>query len=194
MVCSPQRSSQGSRDSHDHVCSHRLIGDSQANYWFLAVECFLKEFLVSEKRGQPTNSTEANMWLIKFIEELPHRGSKRAEPRPSICTSYQAGIHPRDPLSLCRWSWFKNNLKVENATMKGAVGSDRRCTSVVEQDNTRVCFVRIHKVEEAAHPVLRVLKRSVPDFHRDIVIVNAGLHYGVGDPGYRCISAPKICK
>ncbi len=51
-----------------------------------------------------------------------------------------------------------------------------------------MCFVRIHKVEEAAHPVLRVLKRTVPNFHRDIAIVNAGLHYGVGDPGYRYVS------
>lgn len=56
---------------------------------------------------------------------------------------------------------------------------------IIAQDNTRVCFVRIHKVEEAAHPVLRVLQRAVPNFHRDIAVVNAGLHYGVGDPGYK---------
>ena len=54
------------------------------------------------------------------------------------------------------------------------------------QEGTRLCFIRIHKIEEAAHPVLRVLKRTVPNFHRDIAIVNAGLHYGVGDPAYRC--------
>lgn len=54
------------------------------------------------------------------------------------------------------------------------------------QEGTRLCFIRIHKIEEAAHPVLRVLKRAVPNFHRDIAIVNAGLHYGVGDPAYRC--------
>jgi len=59
------------------------------SYWYLAVECFLKEFLMQETRGQPTNSTEANMWLIKFVEELPHRGSKRAEPKPAACASYQ---------------------------------------------------------------------------------------------------------
>lgn len=53
------------------------------------------------------------------------------------------------------------------------------------QENTRVCYIRIHKIEEAAHPVLRVLKRAVPNFHRDIAVVNAGLHYGVGDPAYR---------
>jgi hypothetical protein len=41
-------------------------------------------------------------------------------------------------------------------------------------------------VEEAAHPVLRTLLRAAPGFHRDIAVVNAGLHYGVGDPGYRC--------
>ena len=54
------------------------------------------------------------------------------------------------------------------------------------QEGTRLCFIRIHKIEEAAHPVLRVLKRAVPNFHRDVAIVNAGLHYGVGDPAYRC--------
>ena len=56
------------------------------------------------------------------------------------------------------------------------------------QEGTRLCFIRIHKIEEAAHPVLRVLKRAVPNFHRDIAIVNAGLHYGVGDPAYRCVA------
>lgn len=69
----------------------RLIGDSQASYWFLAMECFLKMYLVSEQRQQPTDSPEANMWLIKYVEDLPHRGSKRAEPRPAMCTDYQAG-------------------------------------------------------------------------------------------------------
>ena len=68
----------------------RLIGDSQLSYWFLAVECFLKKYLVSDFRQQPTNSIEANMWLIKYVEELPHRGSKRAEPKPTMCTEYQA--------------------------------------------------------------------------------------------------------
>ena len=61
------------------------------------------------------------------------------------------------------------------------------------QEGTRLCFIRIHKIEEAAHPVLRVLKRAVPNFHRDIAIVNAGLHYGVGDPAYRC-AAPAFRK
>jgi hypothetical protein len=45
-------------------------------------------------------------------------------------------------------------------------------------------------VEEAAHPVLRTLQRTVPDFQRDIAVVNAGLHYGVGDPGYRRARQP----
>ena len=48
-----------------------------------------------------------------------------------------------------------------------------------------MCYVRIHRIEEAAHPVLRVLKRAVPNFKRDVVVVNAGLHYGVGEPAYR---------
>ncbi len=56
------------------------------------MECFLKKFLVSEYRQQPTDSIEANMWLIKYVEELPHRGSKRAEPKPAMCTVYQAGL------------------------------------------------------------------------------------------------------
>ena len=93
--------------------------------------------------------SQADMWLIKFAEELPHRGSEKAEPKPGVCTLYAEG--------------------------------------------TRVCFVRIHLVEEAAHPVLRTLQRAVPHFHRDIAVVNAGLHYGVGDPGYRCAaSGPNI--
>ena len=121
--------------------ARRLIGDSQMSYWFLTVECFLKPYLVQETRTAPVSTVEGNMWLIKYAEELPHRGSPKAEPKPGICTLYAEG--------------------------------------------TRVCFIRIHKVEEAAHPVLRTLQRTVPDFHRDIAIVNAGLHYGVGDPGYR---------
>ena len=48
-----------------------------------------------------------------------------------------------------------------------------------------MCFIRIHRIEEAAHPVLRVLKRAVPNFKRDVVVVNAGLHYGVREPAYR---------
>ena len=59
------------------------------------MECFLKKYLVSEQRQQPTDSIEANMWLIKYVEELPHRGSKRAEPKPTMCTQYQAG--PKTP-------------------------------------------------------------------------------------------------
>ena len=71
-------------------CVSRLIGDSQLSYWFLAVECFIKKFLVSEFRQHPTEALEANLWLTKYVEELPHRGSKRAEPRPAMCTLYQA--------------------------------------------------------------------------------------------------------
>lgn len=52
------------------------------------------------------------------------------------------------------------------------------------QDDTRVCFVRVHLVEEIAHPVLRVIKRDVPNARRDIAVINAGLHYGIGDPKY----------
>ena len=87
-----------------HVCVCRLIGDSQLSYWFLAVECFLKKFLVSEFRQHPTEALEANLWLTKFVEELPHRGSKRAEPRPAMCTLYQASAHIRMPLQrrLCK--------------------------------------------------------------------------------------------
>ena len=74
-------------------CVCRLIGDSQLSYWFLAVECFLKKFLVSEFRQHPTEALEANLWLTKYVEELPHRGSKRAEPRPAMCTLYQVSAH-----------------------------------------------------------------------------------------------------
>jgi hypothetical protein len=47
------------------------------------------------------------------------------------------------------------------------------------QDSTRVCFVRVHLVEEIAHPVLRVIKNDVPGARRDIAVINSGLHYGV---------------
>lgn len=70
----------------------RMIGDSQMSYWFLALECFLKPFLAQETRVEPTDSREVNMWLIKYIEELPHRGSHKAEPRPSFCTLYRVSI------------------------------------------------------------------------------------------------------
>ena len=87
-----------------HLCACRLIGDSQLSYWFLAVECFLRKFLVSEFRQHPTEALEANLWLTKFVEELPHRGSKRAEPRPAMCTLYQASAHMRTrrPRQLCK--------------------------------------------------------------------------------------------
>lgn len=52
------------------------------------------------------------------------------------------------------------------------------------QGNTRVCFVRVHLVEEIAHPVLRVIKRDVPNAKRDIAVINSGLHYGVWDGKY----------
>ena len=47
-----------------------------------------------------------------------------------------------------------------------------------------MCYVRTHLVEEIAHPVLRVIKREVKDARRDIAVINAGLHYGIGDPAY----------
>ena len=56
--------------------------------------------------------------------------------------------------------------------------------SALLQDDTRVCYVRVHLVEEIAHPVLRVIKRDVPSGNRDIAVVNSGLHYGIGDPKY----------
>ena len=74
------------------VC-YRLIGDSQLSYWFLAVECFLKAFLEQETRAQPTEVLEANLWLIKYVEELPHRGSEKAQPRPSMCALYKVLQH-----------------------------------------------------------------------------------------------------
>ncbi len=69
----------------------RLIGDSQMSYWYLAVECFLKEYLAVETRAAPTGVVEADLWLTKFAEELPHRGSEKAEPKPGVCTVYRWG-------------------------------------------------------------------------------------------------------
>ncbi|KAK9908972.1 hypothetical protein WJX75_005467 [Coccomyxa subellipsoidea] len=48
------------------------------------------------------------------------------------------------------------------------------------QDNTRVCNIRINKADELAYPALRVLHSKVQNLHRDIAVVNAGLHYGIG--------------
>ncbi len=47
-----------------------------------------------------------------------------------------------------------------------------------------MCYARVHLVEEIAHPVLRTIKRELPGAKRDIAVVNAGLHYGIGDPKY----------
>jgi hypothetical protein len=77
--------------SYDGAHACRLIGDSQMSYWFLVVECFLKPYLVQETRTAPVATVEGNMWLIKYAEELPHRGSPKAEPKPGICTLYAEG-------------------------------------------------------------------------------------------------------
>ena len=59
------------------------------------------------------------------------------------------------------------------------LGYQEGTLAVGMQENTRVCFVRAHLVEEIAHPVLRVIKNNVPGARRDIAVINAGLHYGV---------------
>jgi hypothetical protein len=177
------------------------------------------------------------MWLIKYVEELPLRGSRKAEPKPAYCTLYQVTIPPlhfpnlsptlmhlmltsstSSPGSVlsrhvgffCTVIRLNGPNKAMPPAMADGAGAapcvlcapqpscewicgegwgqtchNQMLVSSWIQDNTRACFVRIHKVEEAAHPVLRALKRTVPDFHRDIAVVNAGLHYGVGDPAYR---------
>lgn len=43
-----------------------------------------------------------------------------------------------------------------------------------------MCNIRINKADELAFPALRVLHSKVQNLHRDIAIVNAGLHYGIG--------------
>ena len=35
----------------------RFIGDSQTQYWYLAVECFLSHYLVKAPRAAPTNDS-----------------------------------------------------------------------------------------------------------------------------------------
>lgn len=59
------------------------------------------------------------------------------------------------------------------------LGYQEGMLAVGVQENTRVCFVRVHLVEEIAHPVLRVIKNDVPGARRDIAVINSGLHYGV---------------
>ncbi|CAL8460652.1 g182 [Coccomyxa elongata] len=122
------------------MCCGMLIGDSQTSYWYLALECFLVEYLVQAPRAAPTNNSAANLWLVKFDEWRELKGSNKASPKPAVCA----------------------NLK----------------------DETRVCYVRVHLVEEIAHPVLRVIKREAHGANRDIAVINSGLHYGIGDPKY----------
>ena len=43
-----------------------------------------------------------------------------------------------------------------------------------------MCNIRINKADELAFPALRVLLSKAKDLQRDIAVVNAGLHYGIG--------------
>ena len=43
-----------------------------------------------------------------------------------------------------------------------------------------MCNIRINKADELANPALRVLHSQAEKLQRDIAIVNAGLHYGIG--------------
>ncbi len=63
----------------------RFIGDSQTQYWYLAVECFLSHYLVKAPRAAPTNNSAANLWLVKFDEWRELKGSPKASPKPSVC-------------------------------------------------------------------------------------------------------------
>ena len=80
----------GAPDIVEHVHAHRLIGDSQTERWYDAVECFLSDFLTSAPRAPPLAETSANLWLMQLDERLPHRGSFWAPPKPAICAQYQA--------------------------------------------------------------------------------------------------------
>ena len=42
-----------------------------------------------------------------------------------------------------------------------------------------MCNIRINKADELANPALRVLHSNGERLHRDIAILNAGLHYGI---------------
>ena len=65
-----------------------------------------------------------------------------------------------------------------HVALAGSRVPDRHCP-VRAQDNTRVCSVRVTYASDLAHPALRVLQRQVPNLHRDIAVVSAGLHYGI---------------
>ncbi len=67
----------------------RLIGDSQTSYWYLALECFLSEYLVQAPRSPPANTSAANLWLVKFDEWRDLKGSPKASPKPTICALLQ---------------------------------------------------------------------------------------------------------
>ena len=71
-------------------CACRFIGDSQTQYWHLAVECFLSPYLVKAARTAPTNSSASNLWLVKFDEWQKLKGSPHAPPKASVCLELQA--------------------------------------------------------------------------------------------------------
>lgn len=70
----------------------RLIGDSQTSYWYLALECFLSEYLAQAPRAAPTNNSAANLWLVKFDEWQELKGSNKASPKPAICAVLKVRI------------------------------------------------------------------------------------------------------
>ena len=70
----------------------RFIGDSQTQYWYLAVECFLSVYLTKPPRAAPTNNSAANLWLVKFDEWRDLKGSPKASPKPSVCAELRVSL------------------------------------------------------------------------------------------------------
>ena len=68
----------------------RFIGDSQTQYWHLAVECFLSPYRVRAARTAPTTNSASNLWLVKFDEWQKLKGSPHAPPKASVCLELQA--------------------------------------------------------------------------------------------------------
>ena len=86
----------------------RLIGDSQTSYWYLALECFLAEYLVQAPRAAPTNNSAANLWLVKFDEWRELKGSNKASPKPAICAVLKVHTSPHLHLLLTPLSYQVN--------------------------------------------------------------------------------------
>ena len=66
------------------------------------MECFLSHYLAKAPRAAPTNSSAANLWLVKFDEWRELKGSPKASPKPAVCAELQVMLTEAVELCLSR--------------------------------------------------------------------------------------------